>query len=183
MKYPLDPSSSTHPSPSSQPIRTQLLTSLTAQTSLLSSLFNALSSSNPSSATPSIPPGVQQYLQTLPSGSGSSLSANNAFGTQPVESGLQSIYRALEAVDAHFQTLVDEACEHQEAWDALMRKKAEAEDLERRVRETVIRLKEGKDELEEAVREGRKVREGIEKAGNGKSTPAAPLKAARMRPS
>jgi chemotaxis regulatin CheY-phosphate phosphatase CheZ len=96
---------------------------------------------------------------------------------------LQSIYRALEAVDAHFQTLVDEACEHQEAWDALMRKKAEAEDLERRVRETIILLKEGKDELEEAVREGRKVREGIEKAANGNSTPTASLKAARRRSS
>ena len=159
------------PPPSSQPIRTQLLTSLTAQTALLTSLFNALASSSPATSAPVIPPAVQRYLETLPSGSSIVFNSAGAQGVSihngQIESGLQTIYRALEAVDAHFATLLHEVCEHQEAWDALMRKKAEAEGLERKVRETIRGLQRDKDELEECVREGKKVRESMEKAEKG----------------
>lgn len=48
-----------------------------------------------------------------------------------------------------------------------MRKKAEAEGLERKVRETIRGLQRDKDELEECVREGKKVRESMEKAEKG----------------
>jgi hypothetical protein len=48
-----------------------------------------------------------------------------------------------------------------------MLKKAEAEALERKVRQTIRGLKADQDELEEAVREGRKVRAGIQRADQG----------------
>lgn len=125
------------PGNSDAPLRTQLLSNLTTQTHLLSTLFTLLASPPPSSSASS------ETIQTLYS------------------SLLHSTY--------DLEGLVDEAYAHQEAYARLMALKEEAKGLEGEVRGALRALEGGVGELEGMVREGRKVRESIERSENGMS--------------
>lgn len=135
----------------SLPPRSSLLTNLTTQTSLLTTLFTLLSQPSSSSAA-----------STSTSNPHPGVSGTNS-------TSIPALYSALEAQTAQMRSITQNLYTHQKAWAGLKRKEAEVGALEERVRGLVRELERGRGELEGLVKDGRGVKKGIEGLEKGKS--------------
>ena len=74
----------------------------------------------------------------------------NAFYAQTYPQ--QALYAALQDLDADLANVIEEAWDHQEAYDSLIAKRDEVVDLELRVRDVVGKMEKGRSELDALVR-------------------------------
>ena len=140
MTYPL-PINDAGPSSSSTPSRPPrelLLANLSTQSNLVNQIFTIISN----------PPAPQPTLSS----------------SHPVA----QLYTSIGASVDELAGIVDGVWEHQSAWRNLERLKDQVRSLDRNVREVIGELEKGRIELESMVEEGRKVKESIDRAQNGK---------------